>query len=295
MTGYGDARSQIEALACQIEVRSVNNRHFKLMLRAPEPYNLLEAEFEKVIRRFVRRGTILVQMRLERQSRVEDFRLNSVALQSYLRQIHLVWTQLDSTNRPPLESLCSQVLALPGVCVEPSATSKAVDDEWPVIEAALVEALSRLQKMREDEGQRMASELSGYRNDIAAHLRGIRERQPVVVPMFQDRMRERVQALVNGAGVAVIETDLLREVAVFADRSDVSEEIVRLDSHLEQFAEIIGGRDESAGRKLEFVAQEMGREANTIGSKAADVTISRLVVDIKAALEKIRELLQNVE
>src|SRR5262245_51746067 len=122
MTGYGDARSQTAVLACQIEVRSVNNRHFKLMLRAPEPYNLLEAEFEKVIRRFVRRGTILVQMRLERQSRFEDFRLNSVALQSYLRQIHLAWTQLDPDTRPTLESMCGQVLALPGVCVEPTST-----------------------------------------------------------------------------------------------------------------------------------------------------------------------------
>jgi uncharacterized protein (TIGR00255 family) len=141
----------------------------------------------------------------------------------------------------------------------------------------------------------MAFELIGYRGEIAGYLKGIREHLPTVVPTIRDRMRERVQALVNGAGVAIVETDLLREVAVFADRSDISEELVRLDSHLEQFGEIVAGADESPGRKLEFVTQEMGREANTIGSKAADVTISRLVVDIKAALEKVRELLQNVE
>lgn len=295
MTGYGDARGQTDTFVCQIEVRSVNNRHLKLMLRAPEPFNLLEAEFEKVVRRFVRRGTLLIQLRIDRNKKAEDFRIDQVALRSYLKQIHDAWTGLDKATRPSLESLVGQVVALPGVAVEPGFSGVTVEDEWPALETTLTEALTRLQKMREDEGQRMSRELVGYRDQIAGHLAGIRERQPAIVPAYRDRLRERVQALIAESGVKLADHDLLREIAVFADRSDISEEITRLDSHLVQFGEILGGKDDSIGRKLEFVTQEMGRETNTIGSKAADVGISRQVVDIKAILEKIRELLQNVE
>jgi uncharacterized protein (TIGR00255 family) len=212
-----------------------------------------------------------------------------------LKQIHDAWAGLDKTTRPPLESLVGQVLALPGVAVEPNLTDASVEEEWPILEAILTEALTKLQKMREDEGQRMNRELQGYRDQIAGHLTCIRDRQPAIVPAYRDRLRERVQTLIAESGATLADHDLLREIAVFADRSDISEEVTRLDSHLVQFAEILQGSDDSTGRKLEFVTQEMGREVNTIGSKAADVTISRQVVEIKAILEKVRELLQNVE
>ena len=140
----------------------------------------------------------------------------------------------------------------------------------------------------------MALELLQQRDHIAAHLDRIRVRTPLVADAYRDRLLERVRGLLNELDVVIDRSDLIKEVAVFAERSDVAEEVVRLASHLDQFQEIIN-EPESAGRKLEFLTQEMFRETNTIGSKASDVDISRHVVEIKGTLEKIRELVQNVE
>lgn len=296
MTGYGDARGHTDTLSFRFELRSVNNRHLKLTLRAPEPYSLLESDFEKVVRRFVRRGTVLIQLRIDRLGKAEDFRLNRVAVQSYVRQLAEVWAKLDSVAAAtaPLSAVLPGVLALPGVSGE-VGTDVDAEAEWPTLEAGLIEALTKLQTMRADEGVRMAAQLSEWRQEISEHLAEIRKRQPLVITGYRDRLRERVKSLIADAGTKVGDDDLIREVAVYADRSDIAEEVVRLDSHLKQFGEILQGDEDAPGRKLEFVAQEMGREANTIGSKAGDVDISRRVVDIKAVMEKIRELLQNVE
>ena len=140
----------------------------------------------------------------------------------------------------------------------------------------------------------MAQELLGLRDAVGRELQKIRDRIPHVVVAFRDRLLERVRALLGELDVQIDRSDLIKEVAVFAERSDIAEEVVRLASHLGQFQEILKER-ESPGRKLEFLTQEMFREANTVGSKAGDVAISRHVVEIKAALEKIRELVQNVE
>src|SRR5207249_3802388 len=164
--------------------------------------------------------------------------------------------------------------------------------DWPLIEKVLVEALGQLQIMRQDEGRAMAGELLAHRDTIAAHLNIIRQRATTVAPAFRDRLFERVRNLLQELDVQVDSSDLIREVSIFAERSDIAEEVVRLATHLDHFQEILQ-EDESPGRKLEFLVQEMSRETNTIGSKAGDVDISRQVVDIKGALEKIRELVQN--
>src|SRR5262249_33126895 len=148
---------------------------------------------------------------------------------------------------------------------------------------------------RQQEGERMAHELSGYRTDIARHLEQVQLQVPRSVAALRDRLLDRVKGLLADAGTAVASTDLIREVAIAAERSDVAEEITRLASHLEQFDQIVRTEKDAPGRKLEFVVQEMGRETNTIGSKANDVEVSKHVVEIKAILEKVRELIQNVE
>ncbi|HEX4591849.1 MAG TPA: DUF1732 domain-containing protein, partial [Gemmataceae bacterium] len=162
-------------------------------------------------------------------------------------------------------------------------------------ERVLADAFERLQSMRQDEGGRMGQELLHHRAHVADQLEIIRLRLPQVVSGYRDRILERVRGLLADAGVSVTPDDLLREVSVFAERSDIAEEVVRLTSHLVQFEQTIRTETDSPGRKLEFLVQEMGRETNTIGSKASDVTISRQVVEIKATLEKVRELIQNVE
>ncbi len=292
MTGYGEASYQDDNLHLAIEVRSVNNRYLKVSLRAGEPYNLLEAEFEKVIRRIVRRGTIQVHLRCQRRLSPQDFQINGVALQSYIRQLRELGGALGLAD--PGTSLMPQVLALPGVVPEPATSSIQLDEEWPRVERVLEEALRRLQTMRQEEGRAMAQELMQMRDHIATELDRIRAQVPRVSILFRDRLYDRVRNLIGELDVRIDRSDLIKEVAIFAERSDIAEEVVRLASHLDQFQEIVN-EPESAGRKLEFLTQEMFRETNTIGSKASDVEISRHVVEIKGTLEKIRELVQNLE
>lgn len=294
MTGYGDARYQSDTLSVAVELRAVNNRYLKIVLRATEPYNLFEPEIEKVIRRTIRRGTLQVQIRCERQTQAADYRLNAVALRSYVDQVR----QLGAEARfdaPLIHSMAAQALMLPGVAPEPGSMAFAAQDEWPILERVLDEALTRLQLMRQEEGQRMARELLALRDQIANQLEHIRARVPTVTAGYRDRLLERVRTLLAEAGIPVKAEDLIKEVAIFAERSDIAEEVVRLASHLDQFRDVVQKEADGPGRKLEFVVQEMGRETNTIGSKASDVQISRHVVEIKATLEKIRELIQNVE
>jgi uncharacterized protein (TIGR00255 family) len=292
MTGYGEASYQTDDLHLSIELRSVNNRYLKVSLRAGEPYNLLEAEFEKVIRRIVRRGTIQVHLRCQRQFSPGDFQINTAALQSYVRQLRELAASLGLADQGQV--LFSQVLALPGVVPEPAAAAWNMDEEWPLMERVLEQALERLQAMRLEEGRAMAQELLQMRDHIATELDQIRAHIPRVAVLYRDRLYERVRGLLSELDVKIDRSDLIKEVAIFAERSDIAEEVVRLASHLEQFQEVVN-EPESAGRKLEFLTQEMFRETNTIGSKASDVEISRHVVEIKGTLEKIRELVQNVE
>ncbi|HEV3262079.1 MAG TPA: YicC/YloC family endoribonuclease [Gemmataceae bacterium] len=293
MTGYGEARYQSETLSLTIELRSLNNRYLKVSVRASEPYHLLEPEFEKVIRRTVRRGTVQVHMRLDRQYAAQDYRVNTTALRSYLDQLRAVHQELGLAPQAAAAHL-GHMLALPGVVPEPGAASLSLDDDWPAIERVLEQALGRLQTMRQEEGRAMGQELLQLRDHIGRELSEIRRRAPTVAVAYRDRLHERVRGLLAELDVEIDRSDLIKEVSIFAERSDIAEEVVRLASHLDQFQEILK-EPESPGRKLEFLTQEMFREANTIGSKAGDVDISRRVVEIKGTLEKIRELIQNVE
>jgi uncharacterized protein (TIGR00255 family) len=293
MTGYGEAHYQSERLSLSIELRALNNRYLKVSVRAPEPYNLLESEFDKVVRRSVRRGTVQVNVRCERQHTLQDFRLNATALRSYLGQLQTLEQELGK-GRLGGDALLGQILALPGVVPEPGNTDLHAEEEWPLLERVLEEALGRLQGMRQEEGRAMAEEFLQYRDQIAEQLARIRQRAPAVIAGYRDRLHERVRNLLAELDIVIDRSELIKEVSIFAERSDIAEEVVRLASHLDQFQEIMN-EPESPGRKLEFLTQEMFREVNTIGSKASDVEISRHVVEIKGTLEKIRELVQNVE
>jgi uncharacterized protein (TIGR00255 family) len=192
-------------------------------------------------------------------------------------------------------AISSQAVMLPGVAPEPGTALHQADEVWPILEKVVEEAVSRLQSMRQEEGRRMAEELLVLRDSIARELEQIRLRVPEVTRGYRDRLLERVRAVVAEHPVSLQAQDVIREVAVFADRTDISEEVVRLASHLDQFRDVVLHDEDGPGRKMEFLVQEMGRETNTIGSKAGDVQMSRHVVEIKAILEKVRELIQNVE
>lgn len=286
MTGFGEARLQDERWTVTAEVRSVNNRHLKLTARISDPYGAVEPEVERLVRESVRRGTVNLTLRVERPKRPEDYRLNFVAIQSYMVQLQ----QIDPTR--PIDM--AGVLGLPGVVEERRSTVDEPHDDWPALAKVVAEALAMHQRSRAEEGRAMADELLALGRSIGDALERVAARGPEVVAGYQKRLTERVDALVRDHGLTIEPKDLIREVAVFAERADIAEEIIRLRAHLKQFAEVIA-EAESSGRKLEFVVQEMGRETNTIGSKANDVEISRAVVEMKGALETIRELIQNVE
>lgn len=293
MTGFGEARGTGPGFAAGVEVRSVNNRHLKVTVRGTDPYPLFEPELEKVVRRFVRRGTLLVHVRVDRQPRPGDLRLNTAAVRTYLEQLRAACQEAGTPELLP--HLAGGVLALPGVSPEPGLGGGPPEDEWPVVERTLEQALQRLDAARKEEGRTMANELLLHHRHLTDQLQLIGGRLPQVMGEYRHRLLDRIKQAVAEAGVTLGPDQLIREVALFADRTDVSEEVSRMSAHLDSFAELVQTGAEGAGRRLEFVAQEMGRETNTLGSKAADVSISRHVVELKATLEKIRELVQNVE
>jgi uncharacterized protein (TIGR00255 family) len=292
MTGQGAAHVTQDGVSVAIEVRTVNSRYFKLALRTTEGYSCLEPRIDEVVRRSVRRGTVQLDVRIDRERSAEDFRLNETALASYQQQLGAVSQKLKLDSQVSLDAL----LTLPGVVDERPSRAVDADEDWPSVETALTTALEGLAKMRADEGQAMAADMAANCTAIGVELDAIGSRAPDVAEGYRTRLKERLDKLLKEHNVqsSTEPADIIREVGLFAERSDISEEVVRLRSHLEQFDSIMN-LDESSGRKLEFITQEMFRETNTIGSKANDAEIARHVIEIKAVIERIREMIQNVE
>ena len=290
MTGFGEAHRQADSLAVVIEVRTINSRYFKLALRAGEGYSSLEPNVEAVVRKFIKRGTVQVNLRVDRAHRSDDFRFDPVVLTGYRDQLEALRKEWKVLEPISLASL----LSLPGVVLDNARRFSEVEEDWPLIEPTLEEAMKHMTAMRAEEGQAMATDLQANAAVIAAQLDIIETRAPSVSEHYRGRLTERLAKTLAEFAVTLSPSDLVREVSLYAERSDISEEIVRLRSHLEQFAGTMSA-EESSGRKLEFLTQEMFRETNTIGSKANDVEIARYVIEIKAAIERMREMIQNVE
>jgi uncharacterized protein (TIGR00255 family) len=290
MTGFGEARSQQAGATVAVEIRTINSRHFKLSYRASEGYAALEPEIEAAVRQVIRRGTVQLNLWVERRAGIDDYRINTAVLESYRRQLEEYTGRSEWNDPDDLRML----FALPGTIDEQSGRDHDPRDDWATIEPVVRNALSATAKMRAEEGVALAADLAHNGRQVLENLDAITARAPEVSQSYQSRLTQRVEQALSELNVTVEPADLLREVSLFADRSDISEESVRLRSHLQQYEAALM-LPESSGRKLEFIAQEMGREINTIGSKANDAEISRLVVEIKTALERIREQIQNVE
>ncbi|NLY01359.1 MAG: YicC family protein [Rhodopirellula sp.] len=290
MTGFGESHRQEADTAVSVEVRTINNRYLKISIRTSDGYGTLEPQIEAAVRESVRRGTIQVNVRVDRAKFAEDFRIDTRVLDSYRSQLDAVYQRWGVTQSVPLDNL----LLLPGVVDECKAGRANAADLWPLIETTLNEALDSLQRMRSEEGRTMAADLRENGRTAADCLEEIQRRAPLVADAYRTRLEERLKRVLAEVDVKFDPSDVIKEVGLFAERSDISEEIVRLRSHLEQFVSVVDAA-ESSGRKLEFLTQEMFREVNTIGSKANDVEISRQVIEIKGAIERIREMIQNIE
>jgi uncharacterized protein (TIGR00255 family) len=293
MTGFGEAHCRQDGLAVAVEIRTINNRYFKLSVRASDGYASLEPLVENEVRNAIHRGTIQINLRIERKKTSDDYRINAEVLERYRRQLQTLmgqWNPQDVRNDPPLESL----LPLPGVVDEACGQTIDAAADWPVVQSTLQAGLENLGRMRTEEGRAMGVDLTANCRAVAASLDKIERRAPLVVEDYRNRLLDRLKRTLAQLDVVLQASDIIKEVGLFADRSDISEEIVRLRSHIEQFQSTME-LPESSGRKLDFLTQEMFRETNTIGSKANDVEIAQHVIDIKTAIERIREMIQNIE
>ena len=290
MTGFGESSRTEGDLTVTAQVRSVNNRYLKLTLKVPDGYASLEADVESIVRRQVRRGTIQVVLGVFRISGVSDFRIRGEVLERYLEQLDA----LRSRRGELPDALYASLLRMPGVVEDSCVERTDPQRDWPLIQTTLHEALERFTQMRRREGETMASDMCDWGEAILAQVELIAKRMPEVVGDYRLRLEQRIRNVMEEHQFTLEPADLVREVAMFTDRADVSEEIVRLRSHVAQFVSEL--RSEGcSGRKIEFIVQEMLRETNTIGSKSNDGEITRRVIENKATLERIREMLQNLE
>jgi len=290
MTGFGDAQTSHGTGSLTAEVRAVNNRYLKVLLRVPDAYAPLEGELERFIRERIARGTVTLTLRVHQQGRPDDYRLNHVAFGAYLEQLRAACR----THGLPVPADVGDLLHLPGVVEEAAPVSADLEAEWPAVRAVASAAIDKLQEFRRREGAAMGDELRQLGRGMRKLVDAVASRAGLIAAEYRARLHDRVRQVLHEHGVAVEAGDLIREVAILADRADIHEELTRLASHLEHFDRFLD-EDTSAGRKLDFLSQEMFREVNTIGSKANDVAIAHDVVEMKAAIERIRELLQNVE
>lgn len=289
MTGFGDAAAQRDGVHYAVEIRSLNNRYFKSIIKLPDNVSGLEPELETTLRGNLGRGSITYILKMRLDSADAAYHINTQALKSYLEQLQAV-KGIDRLVQIDLASL----VQLPGVCQEPRNDTDEISRHGDVIRELTTKAIEKLNGMRAREGKSLFDELMRHVNVISTNLAEIAKRAPSVIEDYHKRLSQRVNQLLSKAELKVNEPDLIKEVAVFAERADIAEEIQRLGHHLKAFEDACR-KDEHAGRKLDFITQEMLREANTIASKANDAQIARHIVEIKGAIDRVKEQVQNVE
>ena len=289
MTGFGRAEHVTPSRRYLCELQSVNHRYLEVRSRLPKRLGGLELQVMRAVQGRFTRGrfdvTVIEELPDERP---QALRLNRTLAQAYLNAFTALREELGISGEVTLELLASQrdLFELAG---EEPGTPEA---DWPEIQDALEGAMSSLAQMRRDEGKSLEAALLGHLDLVEATLTAIIARAPEVVRVYKSRLAVRLQRLLEGSPVDP--GRLEQEVAILADRSDIAEEVARLTSHLRQFREFIGQQGPH-GRRMEFLLQEMQREANTIGAKANDAKISQDVVTLKSTLEQLREQIQNVE
>lgn len=291
MTGYGDASVREDGIEHCVEIKSVNNKYFKTIMRLPEALQPLEPEFEVVLRRRLERGTVTLSVTVSDNTPRAAFRINRHALDAYVEQLRHAGAIGNDDVRLDLGPL----LALPGVLQPPGDEEGRIDRARATLLPLIERACDELILMREREGTDLERDLIELHDLIAAHLERVAAHAPGVVKEYENRLRARIEALLADAEMTVEPGELIREIAVYAEKTDIAEEITRLRGHLRQFTDrITGNGGAPLGRTLEFLTQEMLREANTMASKSPSAEISRLIVEIKGSIDRIKEQVLNV-
>lgn len=289
MTGYGRAELSRSGISCSVEVRSVNSRFLEVVSRLPRSLSHRESDVKEVVRSRVSRGKISLSVTLEKEPNGDiPLSVNAAAARSYYKLLNQLRKAVRIREQVKLEHLLkfSEVL-------EATDAEESDEAEWEAVRTAIGKALDDLNAMRGKEGGELALDLEQRVRWMGEAVDKIDELSRQRIPEERKRLRERVAELLADKSV-VDQNRLELEVILLAERLDVTEECVRFRSHTKFFLEAMKG-EESAGRKLNFLVQEINREANTIGSKSNDAEIAHLVVRMKEELEKVREQLQNIE
>jgi uncharacterized protein (TIGR00255 family) len=287
MTGFGEAEIESCGILFTVQIKTVNNKYLKAACKLPEVISFLEESAERVLRGKLGRGSVSMSVTARSVKQAPLVQVSGEMLRFYIEQLSSASHGLASID-------ASALLSMPGV-IEPYKINQASRDKIAAdIETAIGAACEAVIEMRRAEGRLLKEDLLDNCTKIEEILAIIAERVPVVVQQYREKLRTRIDELIKAAKITVDEAILIRETAVFADRSDISEEIQRLRSHIVQFRAICA-EGVNVGKRLDFLTQEMFREANTIGSKASDAEICQRVVDVKSCIDRIKEQVQNAE
>ncbi len=289
MTGCGEAAVTDGSSTCSVEIRCVNNRYLKFALRSREGFAALESQIEAAVRRRVRRGAVQITLDVTGAAAPPPRALDYAQLEAYLGQLETFCSRHDLALPKSVDAL----LTLPGILADAPPAHDLFDRTWPLVSRAVEQALDGLDAMRRQEGEALGRDMLATCGEVRSLVATIRARIPEMLDGHRRRLADRVGKVLATQGLTLGDAEVAREIALLADRADIAEELVRLESHIEQFERLLG--EESPGRALDFLTQELAREANTIASKSPDVAIAHAVVDLKTRIERLREMLQNVE
>lgn len=290
MTGFGRGEYTDGKRNVTAEIRTVNHRYADITVKMPKRYSFAEETVKSLVKQKIRRGKAEVSIMFENLTETDvTVRLNTPVAEQYLKNLQ----QLQQTYGLAGEIDVKLIASMPDV-LRAIPDVEDEDEITAAISEAVKQAAAANDAMRQVEGQRLAEDLLARGELIRSIVEKIETRAPLVAQEYVQKLNDRISELLDGA--AEIPADrILTEAAIFADKANITEELVRLDSHMKQLAEILTGSDGPIGKKLDFLVQEMNREANTIGSKANDLEITSLMLETKSEIEKIREQVQNIE
>lgn len=287
MTAYGGGNTGFEGLNFIVELRSLNHRFLEIVLKLPQRFQIFEQDIKRLICKYILRGRIECTLKINGELEgLPQLVIDWEVAESYYNLLKELKQGLNLSGNIDI----SDFLGVKDIFV-PKEEVHDLQRFWPPLEEAFTQALENLDEMRKKEGSILKKDFLKRLEFVSGCLKEIKERSPLVIEEYRERLHQRINSILERE---IDEARLLQEVAFFAERSDITEEIVRLYSHLTQFREIMEAPG-TTGRKLDFLIQEMNREVNTIGVKAGDAFISQKVVDTKAELEKIREQVKNIE
>jgi uncharacterized protein (TIGR00255 family) len=292
MTGFGDAQLENEGYSFLLEIKSLNNRFLKTVIRLPDALSAMEPEVERSLRENICRGSVNYTLHMRNINTAGPYEVNQAAIENYLGHLQKIATQRDDQVGMNID--LASILQLPGVCQVRTFSEDEHKRFLEIIDSLTSQALVKLQTMRKKEGEMLLKDLHENCDAMRKSLDALAGLTDEVVDLYRKRIQTRVDSMLAEANLKLDEEQLRKEIALYAERSDINEEVSRLAAHLDQF-DAACQSNEQAGRRLDFLTQEMLREANTIASKSNYAEISHHVVDIKVAIDRLKEQVQNIE